>query len=486
MRKTKIISTIGPSTRSIENLEKLIEAGCNVIRINMSHSNQEDADALIQDIRTLTDEIAILVDTKGPEVRTTNTTEPITLVEGQEVLIRGESEDTTADCIYVSYAALPQVLNEGVSILIADGQIELEVKAVEIAQLRCKIIRGGILTSKKGVNIPGVKLPMPFLSEQDASDITFAVRMNADFIAASFVGDANDVEQVRRLIDREGGSCRIISKIESQYAVDNLNNIIEVSDGIMVARGDLGVEIPAEKVPVAQKRMIDACRKAGRTVIVATEMLESMIHNPRPTRAETSDVANAIFEGADAVMLSGETSVGKYPFDTVRMMGRIATIAEEEAARRARTPAKGNLEGEVTELICKSAWFAAHELDLKGILVPTSSGRTARRMSRFRPKAPILATTPDMATARGLALSYGVYALPARHYGRMESMVRRSCQVMLEAGFLKSTDMIAVAAGVPVGRTGSTNLLSLQKVSAVIGKSASEEAEQQEKRSTES
>ena len=475
MRKTKIIATLGPSTRSLSALEELIEAGCNVIRINMSHSSQEEADAIMQDVRTLSDEIAILVDTKGPEVRTTVTSAPVELKEGQQILIRGEEAETTSEVINVSYAALPQVLHEGTRVLIADGQIDLCVEKVELGQLRCRVVRGGTLTSKKGVNIPGVKLPMPFLSEQDASDIAFAARSGADFIAASFVGDASDVAQVRRLVEREGAQTAIISKIESQYAVDNLDEIIKASDGIMVARGDLGVEIPAEQVPVAQKRMIDACRTAGRVVIVATEMLESMIHNPRPTRAETSDVANAIFEGADAVMLSGETSVGKYPFDAIRMMGRIATIAEAEVARRSQRPPKGEVGGEITELICKSAWFAAHELNLAAILIPTSSGRTARRMSRFRPKAPILATTPDMATARRLALSYGVYALPARHYGRVENMVRRSCLVMMEVERLKLGDLIAVAAGVPVGRTGSTNLLSIQSVDDVLGRRTSDE-----------
>lgn len=478
MRKTKIIATLGPSTRSLKALEELIEAGCNVIRINMSHSSQDEADAIIQDVRTLSDEVAILIDTKGPEVRTTMTEAPVELVQGREVLIRGDQEPSTAEVINVSYQALPQVINEGTRILIADGQIDLKVEKVELGQLRCRIHRGGTLTSKKGVNIPGVKLPMPFLSEQDASDISFAARQKADFIAASFVGDAEDVEQVRRLIAREDAQTCIISKIESQYAVDNLDAIIEASDGVMVARGDLGVEIPAEQVPVAQKRMIDACRAAGRIVIVATEMLESMIHNPRPTRAETSDVANAIFEGADAVMLSGETSVGKHPFDAIRMMGRIAEISEAEVARRATRPPKGGKGGEVTELICKSAWFAAHELNLSAILIPTSSGRTARRMSRFRPKAPILATTPDMATARRLALSYGVYALPARHFGRVENMVRRSCQVMLDAGVLEEDGLIAVAAGVPVGRTGSTNLLSIQSVSDVMGRRTFEDEEQ--------
>jgi pyruvate kinase len=470
MIKTKIIATLGPSTRSIENLERLIEAGCNIIRINMSHSSREEADAIMEDVRTLSDEVAILVDTKGPEVRTTIAPTPVKLSVGDEILIEGNPDgETITGHICVTYSELPKVVEVGTLILIADGQMEVQVTTKSDKGLHCEVIRGGTLTSKKGINIPGVKLPMPFLSEQDREDITFAARSGADFVAASFVGDVNDVDQVKALIEKEGGHARVISKIESQYAIANLNAIIEASDGIMVARGDLGVEIPAERVPVAQKQMIKACRKAGRSVIVATEMLESMIHNPRPTRAETSDVANAIFEGADAVMLSAETSVGKYPFDAVKMMVRIAEIAEHEFAQ-SQSKAPDVLESDISELICKSAWLAAQDLKLNAILIPTSSGRTAKRMSRFRPSSPILATTPDMVTARSLALCYGVYALPARHFGRMETMVRRSCQVMIDAGYLSDEGLIAVAAGVPVGRSGSTNLLSIQSLSAVMGR----------------
>ena len=473
MRKTKIIATIGPSTRSPESLRKLLDAGCNVIRINMSHSSQEEASALIRDIRTLSERVAILIDTKGPEVRTTEVEGEVLLEDGAEVLLRGEAGPSNSELIRVSYHNLPQVLDEGTEVLIADGQIELIVERVEIDQLCCRVHRGGRLGSKKGVNIPGVKLPMPFISEQDASDITFAAEQRADFVAASFVSEAEDVGQVKRLIERAGGEANVIAKIESRYACENLQEIIDAADGLMVARGDLGVESPAEEVPIMQKKIIDGCRDAGRPVIVATEMLESMIQNPRPTRAETTDVANAIFEGSDAVMLSGETSVGKYPFAAVEMMGRIAHIAEREVERRGshkRNRGSTSEDAEVTDLICKSAWFAAEELKLRGILVPTSSGRTARRMSAYRPRVGVLATTPDMATARRLALNYGVFALPAKHYGRMENMVRRSCQVMVEAGRLDSGDLIAVAAGVPVGRSGSTNLLSIQSVSELIGR----------------
>lgn len=470
MRKTKIIATIGPATRPPAMLRRLIDAGCNVIRVNMSHSSQKEAAALIADVRTISDRVAILLDTRGPEVRTTEVAEPVQLETGREVTVRGEPGETTAEIIRVSYGGLSRALEEGTMILLADGQIQLEVLHVGRAELRCKVVKGGRLGSKKGVNVPGVRLPMPFMDARDESDIRFGVRHQVDFIAASFVSEAEDVRQIREIVAEEGGRTAIISKIESRHAVKNLSDIIQVSDGLMVARGDLGVEIPAEEVPVVQKRIIEECRAAGKTVIVATEMLESMIKNPRPTRAETSDVANAIFEGTDAVMLSGETSVGDHPIEVVRTMGRIAEIAEKESARRERDLPGGARASQVTELICKAAWLAARELKIKAILVPTSSGRTALRMSRYRPPAPILATTPDMAVARRLALSYGVVALPARHFGRMENMIRRSCQLMVEHQLLGPDDLIAVVCGVPVGHSGNTNLLTLQKVEALVGR----------------
>ena len=468
MHSTKIICTIGPATRPYDRLEALIAAGCNVVRVNMSHASQETAASVSADVRRISPHCAMLLDTRGPEVRTTEVKTPVMLKTGTEIMMAGGASATTADCIYVTYHGLSRVLDEGTQVLLADGQIELEVLRIEDRQLRCKVINGGELGSRKGVNIPGVRLPMPFVSEQDASDITFAVRQQFDFIAASFVGDADDVLWVRRLVERAGGDLAIISKIESRYAVKNLAEIIAVSDAIMVARGDLGVEIPPEEVPVVQKQIIDACKAAGKPVIVATEMLESMIKNPRPTRAETSDVANAIFEGTDAVMLSGETSVGKFPIEAVEMMGRIARIAEAETHRRRQRLPGGATAAEISELICKGAWLAAQELQVKGIVVPTSSGRTARRMSRYRPRAPILATTPDIAVARRLALSYGVIARPTRHFGRMESMIRRSCLMMVEEGFLKPEDLVAVVAGVPVGRSGTTNLLTLQPIEALL------------------
>ncbi len=469
MRKTKIIATIGPATRSPERMRELFDAGCNVIRINMSHTAQEEAANIIADVRTISDRVAILLDTKGPEIRTTEVERPVMLERGSQVVVRGEEGMSDAQTVRVTYREIARAVDVGTVILVNDGRIELEVTALEDDQVRTRVIRGGELKSRKGVNIPDVKLKLPFMSSRDESDIRFGVRHHVDFIAASFVGDAEDVLKIKEICESEGGRPAVISKVESRMGVRNLAEIIAAGEGVMVARGDLGVEIRAEEVPVVQKQIVESCRGAGKVVIIATEMLESMISEPRPTRAETSDVANAIFEGADAVMLSGETGVGKFPIDAVRTMARIAENAEKEVARKRPELPGGTRAEAVSELICKGAWLAARELKLKAILVPTSTGATAMRMSRFRPPVPILATTPDLPTARRMALSYGVFAIPARHFGRMENMVRRSCQLMVGEGYLTRDDVIAVVAGVPVGRSGSTNLLTIQQVSALMG-----------------
>ena len=468
VRKTKIISTIGPATRSPELLAKLIDAGCDVIRINMSHSSQDEAASIIADVRTISQRVGLLLDTRGPEVRTTDVEDTVNLVSGDKVVVRGGDGLTTTECIQVNYPAFHRYMEVGSTILLADGRILLEVSAQTPEFLECEVVLGGPLGSKKGVNVPGVRLPIPFLSEQDISDIRFGVRQGVDFIAASFVSEPEDVHAIRELVSEEGGQVAIISKIEAHFAIKNLSEIIGISDGLMVARGDLGVEIAAEEVPVIQKQIIDMCRSSGKTVIVATEMLESMIVNPRPTRAETSDIANAIFEGTDAIMLSGETSVGAHPIEAVKTMGRIARASEAEVARRSRDLPGGARARNTSDLMCKGAWLAAKELNVRAILVPTSSGRTALRMSRYRPVVPILVTTPHLKVARRLALSFGVYSLPSRHYGRMENMIRRSCQLILENGYVSTEDLIAVVCGVPVGRSGNTNLLTLQPVSALM------------------
>ena len=469
MRKTKIIATIGPATRSADMLRKLFDAGCDVVRINMSHSSQEEAAHIIAEVRGISDRIGILIDTRGPEVRTTEVDEPVELVAGRELVVRGENGPTTSEVVRVNYPGFHRCMEAGGVILLADGRIMLEVLMAGDEQLHCQVVVGGTLGSKKGVNVPGVKLPIPFLSEQDRSDILFGVAQQVDFIAASFVSEPEDVLRIRELIADKGAEVSIVSKIEARYAIKNLAEIIAVSEGIMVARGDLGVEIAAEEVPVVQKQMIDACRSAGKTVIVATEMMESMIQNPRPTRAETSDVANAVFEGADAIMLSAETSVGAYPIEAVSMMASVSRTVEAEVARRQYKWPGERRSRNISDLMCKGAWLAARELNIRAIIVPTSSGRTARRMSRYRPAVPIFVTTPDMVVARSLSLNFGVHALATRHYGRMEMMIRRSCQLMVNEKWLSEDDLIAVVCGVPVGRSGNTNLMTLQQVSALIG-----------------
>lgn len=418
MRKTKIIATIGPASRSPENLAALFKAGCNVVRINMSHSGQAEAAGIVADVRSISGHVAIMLDTRGPEVRTTEVAAPVALVNGATVIMRGEEGPTTAEVIRVTYRGLARVLDEGTAVLLADGQIELEVVALEPHQLHCRVVKGGMLGSKKGVNIPGVRLPMPFISEQDASDIAFAVRHGFDFIAASFTGDAEDVLRVRRLVEREGGDIGIVAKIESRYAVKNLGEIVAVADGVMVARGDLGVEIPLEEVPVVQKQIIDTAIAAGKPVIVATEMLESMIHNPRPTRAETSDVANAIFEGADAVMLSGETATGRHPVEAVATMDRILRQVEGHQWRvgqfgqvlvHSHSPEdEATPELRMVEALSRAVASLSRDLSVRAIFTPTASGRTARMVAAERPAAPVVALTPDPATARRLMLCWGV------------------------------------------------------------------------------
>ena len=470
MRKTKIIATIGPATRSPERMAELIEAGMNVVRINMSHSGQDEAAGVIADLRTISERVGILVDTKGPEIRTTDVEVPYVVERGDVFTIRGEPGLSTPQVLRVTHPSLSRVLDVDSLVLVNDGQIELSVIDIEPDAVRVKVLRGGTISSKKGVNIPDARLGLPFMSERDASDIRFAVRQGADFIAASFVSEPDDVQQIRDIVEEEGGRTAIIAKIESRLGVKNLAEILALADGIMVARGDLGVEIRAEEVPVVQKRMVDAARAAGKIVIVATEMLESMTRNPRPSRAETSDVANAIFEGTDAVMLSQETTVGKYPIDAVRTMARIADYAERETARTSMKLPGGARAADLSELICKGAWLAATELKVRAILVPTSSGATALRISRYRPPVPILVATPDLATARRLALSYGVYAVTMRIYGRMENVIRRACEAMVEEGQLSRGDMVCVVAGVPTGRSGTTNLLTIQSVEALVGR----------------
>ncbi|CAM2969179.1 pyruvate kinase [Paenibacillus sediminis] len=471
MRKTKIVCTIGPSSESLENIKKLITAGMNVARLNFSHGDFEEHGNRIKNIRQANAElgtsVAILLDTKGPEIRTGKLeVEPIELVQDEFITLTTEEILGNKDRISITYKDLPKDVKVGSTILIDDGLIGLTVVDIQGTEIKCRIVNGGTVKSKKGVNVPGVHISLPGITEKDANDIIFGIEQGIDFIAASFVRKASDVLEIRELLEKHNAShIQIISKIENQQGVDNLDEILEVSDGLMVARGDLGVEIPAEEVPLVQKRMIEKCNLAGKPVITATQMLDSMQRNPRPTRAEASDVANAIFDGTDAIMLSGETAAGKYPVESVLTMSRIAEKAES-ALKYRELFLKQRIASEttITEAISQSVAITALDLNAKAIISSTQTGYTARMVSKYRPQAPIVAVTTDDRTLRRLALAWGVIPVKGRGASSTDEMFEIAIQGGLEAGVIQGGDLVVITAGVPLGRTGSTNLVKVSQV----------------------
>ena len=477
MRKTKIVCTIGPASESLDNLKKLIEAGMNVARLNFSHGDFEEHGNRIRNIRQACLEtgksVAILLDTKGPEIRTGKLKEePIELVQDQKIILTTEEILGDVERISVTYNNLPRDVEVGSTILLDDGLIGLTVEDIRGDDIHCRIVNGGPLKSKKGVNVPGVKIKLPGITEKDANDIVFGIEQGVDFIAASFVRKANDVMEIREILERHNAShIQIISKIENQEGVDNLDEILEMSDGLMVARGDLGVEIPAEDVPIVQKRMIQKCNQAGKPVITATMMLDSMQRNPRPTRAEASDVANAVFDGTDAVMLSGETAAGKYPVESVQTMSRIAERAESALEYREIFIRQAQAQQvTVTEAISQAVANSALELNAKAILTATESGYTARMVSKYRPKAPIIAVTPNEQVIRRLALVWGVIPVQGASAHTTDELFDLAVESSIEAGLVSLGDIVVITAGVPVGRTGTTNLIKVHQVGQMVAK----------------
>lgn len=473
MRKTKIVCTIGPSSESLENTKKLIMAGMNVARLNFSHGDFEEHGNRIKNIRQACDElnktVAILLDTKGPEIRTGKLeVEPIELVQNEYVTLTTEEILGDKNRLSVTYKELPQDVAVGSTILIDDGLIGLTVVEIQGTEIRCRVVNGGTIKSKKGVNVPGVAISLPGITEKDANDIIFGIEQGVDFIAASFVRKASDVLEIRELLKKHNGEhIQIISKIENQQGVDNLDEILEVSDGLMVARGDLGVEIPAEEVPLVQKRMIEKCNLAGKPVITATQMLDSMQRNPRPTRAEASDVANAIFDGTDAIMLSGETAAGKYPVESVLTMSRIAEKAESALNYREMfLKQRIAQETSVTEAISQSVAISALDLNAKAIISSTESGQTARMVSKYRPEAPIIAVTTQDRALRRLALTWGVTPVKGELATSTDEMFDYALQGGVRSGLVKEGDLVVITAGVPLGRSGSTNLLKVDYIPA--------------------
>ena len=475
VRKTKIVCTIGPASESLENTKKLIQAGMNVARLNFSHGDYEEHGNRIKTIRQACKElgktVAILLDTKGPEIRLGKLkSEPIELVQGERITLTTEEILGDIDRIPVTYKDLPSDVSVGSTILIDDGLIGLNVLEVSGTEIKCEIVNSGQIKSKKGVNVPGVAISMPGITEKDASDIRFGIEQGVDFIAASFVRRASDVLEIRELLERhDGRHIQIISKIENQQGVDNLDEILEVSDGLMVARGDLGVEIPAEEVPLVQKQMIEKCNRAGKPVITATQMLDSMQRNPRPTRAEASDVANAIFDGTDAIMLSGETAAGKYPSESVQTMAAIAVRAESALNYREIFQKQALAQQtSVTEAISQAVASSSLELDAKAIVTSTESGYTARMVSKYRPKSPIIAVTPEEQVLRRLQLVWGVVPVQGTLVGTTDDMFDVAVEGALKTEIVRLGDTVIITAGVPVGRSGTTNLIKIHHIGELI------------------
>ena len=472
MRKTKIICTLGPAVDSEEMIRKLILAGMNAARFNFSHGTHESHLAQLTKLKRVRDELGIpvaaILDTKGPEIRIK------TFKDGRIELKKDDTFTlTTAECegtaerVSVTYANLHNEVAPGNHILVDDGLIDLLVQEIKGQEIVCVVENGGPLSNNKSINIPNVHILLPSLTEKDKEDLKFAAENDFDFIAASFVRKASDVEDIRACLHEFGGdNIRIISKIENREGVDNLEEIIQASDGVMVARGDLGVEIPAQEVPILQKKMIKATTMAGKPVITATQMLDSMIRNPRPTRAEVSDVANAVFDGTSCVMLSGETASGKYPIEAVEAM--VSTVKAAESAinywgrfrEHSLQPGVSTINDAITHTCCMTAM----DLNATAILAPTESGYTAKVISRFRPACPIVAVCQNEKVRRQLAISWGVHSYLTGFVDSTDRLFSMSVEVARKEGAVKCGDTVVITAGVPIGKSGTTNLIKAQVV----------------------
>ena len=463
IKKTKIVCTLGPASENEETLRELIKNGLNVCRLNFSHGSHEEHKGRMDLVKKLREELnmptAILLDTKGPEIRTGKFDVPeVFLEEGQTFTITMKDVIGDKERCTVSYKGLANDVKPGDTILIDDGLVGLTVKEVNNDDIVCEVQNSGIVKNHKGVNVPGVKVNLPAITEKDRSDIEFGIEQGIDFIAASFVRKVSDVLAIREILEENNAEhIKIISKIENQEGVENLDEIIEVSDGIMVARGDLGVEIPTEEIPVVQKLMIKKCNEAGKPVITATQMLDSMIRNPRPTRAEVTDVANAIYDGTDAIMLSGETAAGKYPVEAVKTMATIAKRAEETMRNRRD---KINKSKNVTDAISYATCTTAMDLEAKAILSSTASGHTARMVSKFRPDCPIVATTSNESVRRQLALTWGVLPLMREKSANIDQVIVNSIEAAKTAEYVNENDIVVITAG----GSETTNLIKVETV----------------------
>ncbi|WP_418205156.1 pyruvate kinase [Anaerotignum faecicola] len=477
MRKTKIVCTLGPATNDVEIMKQLIQNGMDAARINFSHGTYETHAETIAKLKQAREElnapIPLILDTKGPEIRVkTFKEDKVRLEEDATFTLTTREVEGDVHIVSVTYADLPKDVHRGSRILIDDGLIELKVEDITETDVVCRVVNGGVVKSRKGVNLPGVEVNLPSLMEKDIEDLKFGVENGFDIVAASFIRSAEDVLKIRRVLEENGGGqMHIISKIENQQGVENIDKILEASDGIMVARGDLGVEIPPEEVPLVQKILIAKANRIGKPVITATQMLESMVHSPRPTRAEANDVANAIFDGSDAIMLSGETAAGAYPLEAVATMARIALKAEsavDYAAKLANTtePARVN----ITNAISMAACATAAELKTAAITTVTKSGFTARMISRYRPACPLIASTSDETVWRQMNLIWG--CKPMLYTGELPrgGVFDTALEIAVKSGLLKNGDTVVSALGMPLGFSGATNTLRVDIVGDVLCK----------------
>ncbi|MBW2093496.1 MAG: pyruvate kinase [Deltaproteobacteria bacterium] len=468
--KTKIVATIGPSSSRKAVLRKMISAGMNVARLNFSHGGYTEHEKVIKHIRSLSEQmgkpVGILLDLQGPKIRTGK------LVEGKPVFLKRNAtiEITTRDVdggpdglISTTYKRLPKDVGEGDTILIDDGMIELRVLSVTKNAVNCKVIQGGVLKEHKGINLPGIPVSVPSLTEKDKRDLAFGIRAGVDYIALSFVRRANDVKRIKSEIEERGSEIPVIAKIEKPEAVSNLDRIMEIADGVMIARGDLGVEIKPEEVPTIQKRIIRKAISSNKPVITATQMLETMIEHPVPTRAEASDVANAIIDGTDAIMLSGETAVGRYPLKAVRMMSRIAAVAEGSPFMHYNLPFKRDPKDLVPHAVAQSAVDMLHELNAKAIIVFSVSGKTSKLISKQRPAKPVFSFSPSMKVYNRLSLIWGITPFLIPSISDAKKIIQAGEDILVEKRFLKQEDLIIIVTGLAL-KKGSTNMIKIHRV----------------------
>ena len=472
MKKTKIICTMGPNTNDRNVMKALAENGMDIARFNFSHGDYEEHKMRLDMLKSIREEtglpIAAVLDTKGPEIRTglLKDGKKVTLTEGQTFTLTTREIVGDSQMVYINYDGLNSDVTAGNRILIDDGLIELLVQEVNGTDIVCKVVNGGELGEKKGVNVPNVKIKLPALTEKDKADIRFGIEQGFDFIAASFVRTADAVREIRAMLNEAGSSIQIIAKIENAEGIENLDDIIEASDGIMVARGDMGVEIPAEQVPHIQKTIIRKCNLACKPVITATQMLDSMIRNPRPTRAEVTDVANAVYDGTDAVMLSGETAMGKYPVEALKMMAQICETSEQYLdynAYRMRRVSTANRKN-ISNAVCYSSVSTAHDLEADVIIAPSISGFTTRLLSKWRPSTTVIGLSPSATAVRQMQIYWGVKPFQARRADSTDLLIESSVELLKEKNVVKSGDVAVVTAGVVSKNTrhepaSSTNIM---------------------------